>query len=433
MKHNDPSTERSHGVRSFVTSPHGATGLASIVTASARCTDAALGSSKRTLLIAVGILMGWSLFTPMAIRGQEPTIDEPGHGSLESGIEAPPETDSDATDWEATERDAGTAKATSGVPSGENASSKGVQFFAPRRLDLQFGMRFRANDNFCTQLYATVAFPTDWPEQKVVLKPSNVPNVAAWQFRDLPANAPPTARQLVMTIPGMQPGGELDIVFAVEVEKSFIQAPSDTSLFRIPKKIPKELNWHMGNSPMIDAGASDIKRIAKSIKESQPADAWTHVEMIYDWVRSNIEYTNGPIRNTREAMKDKKGDCEEMSGIFIAICRASGIPSRCVWIPEHCYPEFYLEDDEGQGHWFPCQVAGDRQFGQMHDYRPILQKGDRFKVPEKNVPQHYLSEFFKCKQRAVGPRAPSVEPVLDLGPLKQEIDAMQAEVRGRRE
>ena len=310
------------------------------------------------------------------------------------------------------------------------SETKGVRYFAPRTLDFQFGMKFKSNDNFCSNLFATIAFPTDWPEQKVKLKLSNIPPNSQWQFRDLPPNAPTTARQMMMSLPGLQPNNQLDMVFDVEVEKSFIDPPSDTSVFVIPKKIPKELNWFMGNSPMIDANASDIKRIAKSVKDSKPESAWQHVEALYDWVRENIEYRNGPIRNTREAMKDKQGDCEEMTGIFIALCRSSGIPARCVWIPDHCYPEFYLEDDEGNGHWFPCQVAGDRQFGQMHDYRPILQKGDRFKVPEYTSPQHYLSEFFRCTQKSVGPRDPEVEPILDLGPLRAEIDALQAQAPG---
>lgn len=314
------------------------------------------------------------------------------------------------------------------VPQNEG---KGVGYFAPRKLDMKFGMKFKSNDNFCSDLLATIAFPIDWPEQKVRVKQSNIPPNAQWQYRDLPANAPPSARQLVMSIPAMQPNGELDLIFEVEIEKSFITAPSDTSIYVIPKKIPKELNWFMGNSPMIDAGASDIKRIAKSIKDSKPETAWQHVEKIYDWVRENIQYTNGPIRNTREAMKDKRGDCEEMTGIFIAICRASNIPARCVWIPNHCYPEFYLEDDQGKGHWFPCQVAGDRQFGQMQEYRPILQKGDRYKVPEYTALQHYLSEFFKCKQRPVGNRDPEVEPIQDLGPLRDEISSLQSGVPNR--
>ena len=156
-------------------------------------------------------------------------------------------------------------------------------------------------------------------------------------------------------------------------------------------------------------------------------NAWAQVEGIYDWVRTNIEYRKGPIRHIRDALKDKKGDCEEMTGLFVAICRASNIPARCVWIPEHCYPEFYLEDPNGEGHWFPCQVAGDRQFGQMHEYRPILQKGDRFKVPEETLPLRYIAEYFTCKQRPAGGQNidPSVEPIRDLGPLQAQIIALQ--------
>jgi len=372
---------------------------------------------------------GWCQQSTTDTSQQPPVV--PGDADEPASVEPPEE------EMEGAEKKPA-AEVSSNLDGSANDDKKGIQFFAPRHLDMQFGMRFEANDNFCSQLFATVAFPIDWPEQKVTIRHSYIPANAAWKFRDLPINSPTTnfpttARQLMMTIPVLQPNGALNILFDVEIEKSFINPPEDTTLFRIPKKIAKELNWHVGNSPMIDASASDIKRIAKSIKESQPANAWAHVEMIYDWVRNNIEYRNGPIRNTRDAMKDKKGDCEEMSGIFIALCRASGIPARCVWIPEHCYPEFYLEDDEGKGHWFPCQVAGDRQFGQMHDYRPILQKGDRFKVPENQGMEHYVSQFFKCQRKAIGPREPNVEPVLDLGPLQQEIDALQAEVRGRRE
>ena len=51
-----------------------------------------------------------------------------------------------------------------------DSGGKGIQFNAPRSLDMQFGMRFQANDNYCTEMLATIAFPTDWPEQKVKLK-----------------------------------------------------------------------------------------------------------------------------------------------------------------------------------------------------------------------------------------------------------------------
>ena len=193
----------------------------------------------------------------------------------------------------------------------------------------------------------------------------------------------------------------------------------------IPKKIGSELRFFVGKgSPYIDHELGEVRKVAKQIATDNPDNAWTQVERLYDWVRDNVEYRKGKIRHMKDTLKDKKGDCEEMTGLFVALCRASNIPARCVWVPEHCYPEFYLEDPQGNGHWFPCQVAGDRQFGQMHDYRPILQKGDRFKVPEDTAPLRYISEFFTCKQRPSRPGLdPNVESILDLGPLRAELNA----------
>jgi hypothetical protein len=71
-----------------------------------------------------------------------------------------------------------------------------------------------------------------------------------------------------------------------------------------------------------------------------------------------------------------------MGSLFVALCRAESIPARLVRVPGHCYPEFYLLDRNGKGHWFPCQAAGTRAFGSMPDPRPILQKGDNVLVPE---------------------------------------------------
>jgi len=327
---------------------------------------------------------------------------------------------------------AGKAKGTKengSQPTEPEEATSGIEFFAPRKMQMQFGMRFMSNQNFCTNMHATTPFPLNWPEQTVTVISSQIPQGVVWAFRDLPIGAKQNAlaRQLVMDIAGLGPNNQLDLVVNVEIEKSFINPPADPTAFVIPKKTGPELRYFVGRgSPYIDHELGEVKRVAKQIAAESPENAWKHVERIYDWVRDNIEYRNGPIRHMRETLKDKKGDCEEMTGLFVALCRASNIPARCVWVPEHCYPEFYLEDAQGAGHWFPCQVAGDRQFGQMHEYRPILQKGDRFKVPEEPAALRYVSQFFTCKQKASGPGLdPNVEPVLDLGPLKEEIAAQK--------
>jgi len=352
------------------------------------------------------------------------------------------ETEDAAPRKAATQADSKTSSArkpapTKGKSKGEDAdatmedavTTPGIELVAPRKMEMKFGMKFLSNANFCTDLYATIPFPMNWPEQKVTVLNSSIPEGAVLDRRDLPINSKQNAlaRQLLMKIPNLGPGRQLDLVVTVEVEKSFINAPADPTGFVIPRKIGNELRFFVGKgSPYIDHELGEVRKVAKQIADDKPENAWAHVERIYDWVRDSIEYRKGKIRHMRDTLKDKKGDCEEMTGLFVAICRASNIPARCVWIPEHCYPEFYLEDPQGVGHWFPCQVAGERQFGQMHDYRPILQKGDRFKVPEENAPQRYIAEYFTCKQRAAGPGVnPSVEQILDLGPLKAELEALE--------
>jgi hypothetical protein len=112
-------------------------------------------------------------------------------------------------------------------------------------------------------------------------------------------------------------------------------------------------------------------------------------------------------------LKDRTGDCEEMTSTFVALCRVAKVPARCVWIPNHCYAEFYMEDQDGNGTWFPCQLAGTRNFGSMPEYLPILQKGDRFKVPEKKQTERYLADYLKA-QKVAGRRKPKVEFVRTL-------------------
>ncbi len=295
-------------------------------------------------------------------------------------------------------------------------------YYANRSLQMRFGLSFEANDNYCSNLLATIPFPSDWPEQKVTIVANEVSPVATFEPRKLPGGT----TQLVFRAAAVQPQDQFQAILTIQVEKSFIRAPSDPTKLAFAKPIPKEAQMGLGPSPYIEPDYNVVKKIAKEIRESEPPNAWAHVERIYDWVRDNIEYRNGDIRSTTQALKDKYGDCEEMTGIFIAICRASNIPARCVWIPEHCYPEFYLQDTSGNGYWFPCQVAGDRQFGEMKEYRPILQKGDRFKVPEKSGLQRYVSEYFTCKQRKVGPTPPKVRLIRELGGLEQEIEALQS-------
>jgi hypothetical protein len=286
-----------------------------------------------------------------------------------------------------------------------------LEFVAPKTFEMQVGLRVSAADGNMLGTTAMTVFPTSWPEQKVEIVQVNVG--PPWQnaFRELPGGN----QQLLLQARIIPAGATVEATVQVRIEKKHILGPSDedTLQFVIPRRIPKDIRQYMGNSPYIEANSSQIRKIVRDIDAQEPLTDWKRVEMMYDWVRENIEYEEGELKTVRECLSDGTGDCEEMTSTFIALCRAARIPARMVWLPNHCYPEFYLEDDSGQGHWFPCQVAGTRNFGSMPEYLPILQKGDRFKVPEKTDIERYLADYLKS-QKVLGRGKPQVTFIRQL-------------------
>ncbi len=248
----------------------------------------------------------------------------------------------------------------------------------------------------CTNVYATFPVPMDWPEQKVTVESQTIdPMVTGWKVRD----TAPGVKEVILQMARVPAGSTAELTLQLKVERSRILPPEKTDDLVIPDRPGRELRAYTGNSPYIDTSDARIRAAWKEIAALEAANDWERVEQIYDWVREKVQYVEGPVKKASQALRDGSGDCEEMTSLFIALCRNAKVPARMVWIPGHCYPEFYLQDDTGEGHWFPCQAAGTRQFGRMDEYRPVLQKGDRFKVPEQREPQRYVAEFFKCERR----------------------------------
>lgn len=285
-----------------------------------------------------------------------------------------------------------------------------LTYFAPVSYEMLIGIKITPVDGNLISTQAQTVFPTDWPEQKVTIVESNLPNGVRQNWRELPGKN----KQLLLFVPLVTPSDPIEATIKVRIEKSHIKGPIDNTKLAIPKRPPNTIkNMYLGRSPYIDPGVAEIKKIVKTISDAEPLTDWKHVELFYDWVRDNIAYENGDLKKTSQTLKDRKGDCEDLTSVFVALCRAAHIPARCVWIPGHCYPEFYLEDENGEGYWFPCQVAGTRNFGNMPEYLPILQKGDQFKVPEQKEVMRYVQDYLKSEKN-LGRRDPRVEFVRQL-------------------
>jgi len=240
----------------------------------------------------------------------------------------------------------------------------------------------------CWSLRGTAAVPTEWPEQQVRIVDEDVSQfVDRVNYRDTSS-----VRQMVFSIRQLPAGETANVLITFEVTKDSVLAPENPERFVIPRNAPRDVRTYLGASPQIDVRNASIRSKLKEIVETEQT-AWKQVETIYDWVRDNVKYQHGQDKGAVAALRDGNGNNHDLVSLFIALCRANKVPARTVWVPDHCYAEFYLMDGQGQGHWFPCQVAGTRDFGSMPDHRPILQKGENIKVPESPNPQRFVAEY----------------------------------------
>lgn len=285
-----------------------------------------------------------------------------------------------------------------GLASHRQASaSDSVAPWAPRLGDesvvyVRIGMVITAEGGACRGIEGTTPVPIEWPEQQVEIIDEDVSaHVDRVSYRMVGG----TVQQMLVRVPFLAAGDEARTVVTFEVRRRAVVEPETTAELIVPasRDLENLVRLYLRPSKGIESTNRRIKQQAREVSEGQQT-AWQKVEAIYDWVRDNVEYVDGPFKGALRALRDGDGDCEELSSLFIAMCRAEGIPARTVWVPGHCYPEFYLHDAEGNGFWFPCQAAGSREFGAMQETRPILQKGDNFRDPDRpREAQRYVSEF----------------------------------------
>lgn len=272
------------------------------------------------------------------------------------------------------------------------------------------GMTVTAVGGACRGIVGYAPIPTDWPEQQVKIVEEDVSPTARLTYRTVQGSV----KQMVVKIANLAAGREAKALVKLEITRYSQLPPDETDIYVLPnvKKLSRTMRIYLGPSPYIESRHPKIRALAKEVGADKEK-AWEKVEAIYDWAREKVEYRNGPLKGALAALRDGTGDCEEITSLFIALCRANNIPARTVWVPGHCYPEFYLEDDQGKGHWFPCQAAGARAFGGIPEHRPILQKGDNFRLPDDRRKRvRYLPERLTGVPSAGKPRVKFVREVV---------------------
>jgi hypothetical protein len=291
----------------------------------------------------------------------------------------------------------------------------GVQFGPAEQRQLKVGVRIKAGGP-CRGISAAIPVPMDWPEQEVRIIGEDISaEVTSVKYRHLDEGV----KQMLITIPRLDSNEVAEAVLTLEISRKPILAPRDTASYKIPTRPSRDIKKYLGASPFIESRNPRIRSLAREIlKDKSEAPAWEQVEAIYDYVRDHVEYRESELKGAIQTLSDGVGDCEAMTSLFIALCRAAKIPARMIWVMDHSYPEFYLEDEAGNGHWFPCQISGSRAFGEMPETRPILQKGDNFAIPETRERRRYVATQLKANAvRGTSPQITEILQYLDPGSL----------------
>ena len=290
--------------------------------------------------------------------------------------------------------------------------SGGQSLANPVKYNWRVGVQIKAGKSSATNFLVTIPVPTNWPEQRVELLKENVPaEIRSVKHRSLNSGV----EQLVIEIPRIAANRLVELSMLYQVTVGKVSAPDNPESLQISKKLPREAKEYLGVGPQITYRNSKLRNQVKQLI-SEPETDWEKIQSIFDWVRDNIELADGEGEGEDEdsiyTFRQRQGSAEDLVGLFVAMCRAAKVPARVVWVEGHSYAEFMLVDEQGQHHWFPCQVAGLREFGSVSEPRIILQKGDNIKVPEKEQRQKFVAEFVKGS----GKTKPQVRFIRDLLP-----------------
>jgi hypothetical protein len=241
------------------------------------------------------------------------------------------------------------------------------------------------------QLAASTPVPVSHPEQTI-----DQVNIKADGCQAHLHAVADTAAQLRLAAPGVSRGQVVRAVatFRLTICKDYRKLSAD----RFPGEqtlIPRDVrNAYLADSPGIETRIRPVRIQAQQLAE-QASHPWGLAQCIHRWVWENIEPRVGDYTSVAKALEKRVGDCEERAAVFIALCRANGIPARLVWVPNHNWAEFYLQDSQQKGYWIPAHTAAYPWFGWTGAHELVLQKGDRLRVPEKKRAQRLLADWFQ--------------------------------------
>lgn len=122
----------------------------------------------------------------------------------------------------------------------------------------------------------------------------------------------------------------------------------------------------------IDPRNPDIKAIAESVLRNSSTNSLLLAKALFKWLKEHITYQVHEDLGVRPAaltLSLKSGDCDDLSFLYISLCRSVGIPARFirgyllnpgnspVQAVPHAWAEVFIGQGNGIGGWIPVECS----------------------------------------------------------------------------
>ncbi len=150
-----------------------------------------------------------------------------------------------------------------------------------------------------------------------------------------------------------------------------------TKLRESHTKIMNQYTQLQGNETIrfIDPANPEIVFIANSVlQNAQSNNSFVIAKALFSWLKQNIEYNTHPdekaVRSAAVTLENRQGDCDDLSFLYISLCRAVGIPARfirgfllteaptgTVSAVAHAWVEVFVGTSDSLSGWIPVECA----------------------------------------------------------------------------
>ena len=126
----------------------------------------------------------------------------------------------------------------------------------------------------------------------------------------------------------------------------------------------------------IDPNDPEISSIATTILENEKTNnSFLVAKALFSWLKQNIQYQTHPsekvVRSAAVTLQRKQGDCDDLSFLYVSLCRAVDIPARFIrgylisndittgakTAVAHAWVEVFIGTTDAQNGWIPVECA----------------------------------------------------------------------------